>query len=303
VACRRNQTGVEKLDKRREAYWLHAVGPEARANLAQGDAGLRTASTHGAERAAEELLDRAYRIVLAQLRLDDAHRANLEGARGLTAGEVLRRGYRTLPVQGRAALARALVEQLGEHVAAGVPGMHQVERDGRCWWSFGGTAGLVVPCRSARGWIVALKVRRDDAGDGPRYTYVSSSRHGGPGAVNAVHVPLYDAAGGGHPEVRVTEGELKADVCTALSGILTLSVPGVGAWASALPVLQTLGARRVRIAFDADHATKPEVGRALGLLVEGVRALGWEARVERWDPALGKGLDDLLATRARKRVA
>ena len=71
--------------------------------------------------------------------------------------------------------------------------------------------------------IIALKVRAD-GGDGPRYSSVSSYNHGGAGAGAHVHVPVFD---GDCTIVRVTEGELKADVATVLSGILTLGLPGV----------------------------------------------------------------------------
>ena len=63
--------------------------------------------------------------------------------------------------------------------------------------------------------------------------------------------------------IRVTEGELKADVATALSDIFTISVPGVGAWRTALPILRTLKPKEVRLAFDSDCIRNPNVARAI----------------------------------------
>jgi hypothetical protein len=40
--------------------------------------------------------------------------------------------------------------------------------------------------------------------------------------------------------IRMTEGELKADVATVLTGILTLSIPGVSAWRAVIRVLEQL---------------------------------------------------------------
>jgi hypothetical protein len=99
---------------------------------------------------------------------------------------------------------------------------------------------------------------------------------------------------------RVTEGELKADVASVLSRVRTLSVAGVGAWMSALPVLRELGAARVVLAFDADAWRKPAVARALCALALALQGEpGVEAAMERWDEAEGKGIDDVLARGGR----
>ena len=96
--------------------------------------------------------------------------------------------------------------------------------------------------------------------------------------------------------VRITEGELKSDIAFLLGGVRTVSVPGVGAWRSALPVLRALGARRVLLAFDADAGRKPVVARALYALCWALQAeSGVEVALEQWDEADGKGIDDLLS--------
>ena len=81
--------------------------------------------------------------------------------------------------------------QLGADVCAQVPGFYVAERDGRRWWSLAGAAGLLIPVRNLDGHIVALKVRADDPGDGPKYTTISSAKHGGPSPGAQVHVPLH----------------------------------------------------------------------------------------------------------------
>jgi hypothetical protein len=90
---------------------------------------------------------------------------------------------------------------------------------------------------------------------------------------------------GRDPErARVTEGELKADVATALDPgcILTLSVPGVAAWRSAVPVLSSIRACIVRLAFDRDAWTNPHVARALRDAAAGFEAAGFNTELERW---------------------
>src|SRR5439155_10944889 len=112
----------------------------------------------------------------------------------------------------------------------------------------------------------------------------------GPGA--PVHVPRWDSD---TSRVRITEGELKADVATALSGVLTISAPGVSAWRGALPVLRHLAPTSVLLAFDADAVSNPHVARAAQATAEALATQGWEVVVESWNPDLAKGIDDALA--------
>jgi hypothetical protein len=183
--------------------------------------------------------------------------------------------------------------------------------DGRPYLTLAGAAGLLVPVRDALGNIVALQVRHDDpaadgaadgdeaeAADGPapttgtRYSFVSGTSYGGPSPGSPAHVPAGVVAG---PEVRLTEGALKADVATARSGLLTVGASGVTGWRAVLDAARRLGATAVRLAFDADCRTKAQVARALGDCYEDARARGLAVKLERWDAADGKGIDDLLA--------
>src|SRR5207245_1887547 len=111
--------------------------------------------------------------------------------------------------------------------------------------------------------------------------------HGGPGPGAPVHVPLH--AFSTEAPVRITEGELKADVATVLSGVLTIAMPGVSVWRQALPALQDLQATRVLLAFDADWRTNPHVAQALGHAASALVEAGYEVQVEDWEPTRGKG--------------
>ena len=122
---------------------------------------------------------------------------------------------------------------------------------------------------------------------------VSSTKYGGPGPGAPVHVPHH--IGLSLEVIRVTEGELKADVATVLTGILTLAIPGVPAWRAAIPVLQQGQPRTIRLAFDADWRINPVVARALAAAAMALTTQGWSVLVEVWDPAQGKGIDDVVA--------
>lgn len=289
--CRRVDTGAgrHKLDRAGADYWVYALAAGA---AARGEARAEPESG-GAARADGTTLDRIYTALLASLRLSAAHREELR-RRGLTLAEQEARGYRSLPVGERARLAGLMVERFGEAACRGVPGLWVREEDGRRWWSLAGAAGIVIPARDRVGRIIALKIRADEAGEEGRYTYVSSRRHCGPGPGAPVHVPR-QAAALDTQRVRLTEGELKADVATALSGVLTLSVPGVSCWRAALPLLRDLGARTVCVAFDRDATRKLHVAGALARTVAAVSAAAFEVEVESWEEADGKGIDDLLA--------
>jgi hypothetical protein len=227
------------------------------------------------------VLDRVYHAVLTALPLSPAHRQALL-QRGLADSEIHRRQYGTLPLKGRAALAQRIVNWWGADVCAQVPGFHIAERNGRRWWSLAGAAGLLIPVRNLDGQIVALKVHADAPG-----------KHDGPSPGAQVHVPLHEGPTG--DTVRLTEGELKADLATALSGLFTVSIPGVAMWRKAFPVVQALRPQRVLLAFDADWRTNPHVAQALGQAVFALVKASYEVQVEIWEPALGKGIDDLLA--------
>ena len=288
--CRRVGTGdgLHKRDKGGADYWLYRRDGGSLQHRPAID--LPTTSTPAC--ADTDTLGRVYRTLLDALSLAPSHRQSLR-QRGLADAEILRRHYGTLPLEGRAALAKRVVDWWGGDVCAQVPGFYVAERNGQRWWSLGGAAGLLIPVRNLDGDIVALKVRADAPGHSPKYTTVSSAKHGGPSPGAQVHVPLQDGPRG--ETIRLTEDEIKADLATVWSGLLTVSVPGVAMWPKALPVLEALQPQRVLLAFDADWRTNPHVAQALGQAALALVTAGYAVQVEAWEPALGKGIDDLFA--------
>lgn len=292
--CRRLDDGAGRrcADAAGADYWVYrrtgqawGAPPEAITTpLSAGDAASQCADA--------DTLHRVYSALLDSLGLSGPHRADLQ-RRGLSGPDIDRHGYRTLPDRDRAALARRLVEAFGVDIARQIPGLYIREQDGRSWWSLAGAPGILIPVRDIAGRIVALKTRADAPPEsGGRYRWLSSRAHGGPGPGSRVHVPLRPAELG--DECRLTEGELKADIATTLSGLLTISIPGVSHWRAALPVLGQLGVRLVRLAFDADAHTNPTVARALRCTIIALQDAGYQAALEQWAPA-HKGIDDLLA--------
>jgi hypothetical protein len=295
AACRRVEAGAwrTKTDRAGVPVYLHRLDGAAR----QSSAPPAAPGGPAHQRADADTLHAVYSALLAALPLAQRHREALR-QRGLSDAEFDCRGYGSLPVQGRARVAREPYERWGGAVLR-VPGIITCERDGRRYLSLAGAAGLLVPVRDPVGRVVALLVRRDgDDCTGPRYCYLSSTRHGGSGPGAPAHVPIGVVAPA--EVVRVTEGVLKADVTAALSGVPTVGAAGL-AWRPVLSILRELGARTVRLALDADARDKPPVARALAACAQALTAEGYTVELERW-PAPHKGIDDALAAGAAVEV-
>jgi hypothetical protein len=136
-------------------------------------------------------------------------------------------------------------------------------------------------------------VRPEDPGEGGKYQWISSKKRGGAGSGAHVHVPLFPADAD-KTIVRVTEGALKADIATALSGMLTIGMPGVKARVKAAKALHDLGAKTARVALDDDARTNRDVASGLSLLVGHLSQRGFVVELETWQGTGHKGIDDLL---------
>ena len=289
VFCRRvGPQSEQRQDASGAAYWVHWTKGRTGRTFTPPE----LPATSAAALATVETRDEVYRALLQLLPLSPEHNQALQ-ARGLSAEAISLSNYGTLPIRGRAAVAHELVKRFGPDKCATVPGI-VVKDDGRGpYWTLAGAAGLLIPSRNRAGLIQAHKIRSDDPGeDYPRYSYLTSTKYDGPGPGGPVHVPLFT---GSTHRVRVTEGELKAEIATHLSGVLTISVAGVSAWRGALPVLRELGAETVALAFDADCRENLAVANALLGTAETALSDGFTVELELWDPANGKGIDDLLS--------
>lgn len=243
----------------------------------------------GAETAANLRHD-IYSAFLSRLELSTAHFDGLRG-RGLPAEEIDRRGYKTADSGMIRKALDALLDTYGRERVLTVPGF--IEKGDRV--VFLGSRGLLIPVCELGGHIAALKVRHDSGTAGSKYTWASGK---GTSCGNVVHVPLGVPVPS--PVVRLTEGEIKADVATVLSQIPTISAPGVGNWPLAVPVLQALGAQTVLLAMDQDG--KPGTLSTIEKALIGLTEAGLDVVLEWWDGGVAKGIDDLLAAGGRPEV-
>ena len=266
--------------------WLHRLDNTGRAQVRA----LPLPAAGLAQRPGPRALrDRVYRALLDTLALSRPHREGLR-ARGLDDARIARGGYATLPPWSERGFAeRRLEGAFTDGELAQVPGL---VRGGRAWQVVG-APGLLVPVRDVLGRVVALKVRMDQAqAEGGRYRYLTSSSRGGPKASLAVHAPA-DSSPRGAARLFVTEGELKADVASALLGAPVVGIPGVSSWTMGRDAVLWLRPREVVVAMDMDRETNPAVRAAQAGLVRSLRAEGLRVADASWDPA-HKGLDDAL---------
>jgi hypothetical protein len=300
VCCRRGDgSGLEKTDKSGGIFWYYYLGEESPERRGDDEI-ILPPDRSDSKRADLDTLNQVYSSLLNELTLSTEHRENLHG-RGLSDDEINRHGYKSLPLQGRSRLAKTLKSKFSTDTLFHVPGFFQKEERGKPWVTIAGSPGILIPVRDCQGRIIGLKIRVDSPKEpDQKYIWLSSSgKPGGTGQANLLHIPLFN---GDKSEIlRLTEGELKADIATALSGILTLSLPGVGSWRLALSTIKELGVEKVFVALDADaHNNRNVANHLLNLFIELLNPdneLSLKSVcLEIWDTSF-KGIDDVLAAR------
>lgn len=236
-----------------------------------------------------------YSVVLSGLGLSDKHREALR-QRGLSDAAIEAVGYRSVVQSAKSSrILRAWVDESPvprRDLALTVPGVIQDEEK---QMRFASPPGVLIPVRDETGQIQALRIRVDNPGEGGKYRWISSrsrKRLDLPSPGTPCHVPI--GITGPVDDLRITEGELKADIAFQLSGVPTISIAGVGTWETVLPLIERLQPKRLRIALDADYRTNVAVATALqGLMT---MCCSYEVAVETWPLDAGKGIDDVLAS-------
>lgn len=254
------------------------------------------------ECAPPHVLATAYELFIYGMKLSDEHRQSIR-SRGLPDPWIDLAGYRTfVPTDLRESMLR--VWRAYKTSMTKIPGFFtNKEQKIEC----AGKDGILIPVRRNDASIAALRIRLDKPFAGTKYLWFSSSGKGGPSCGAPCHVPLGEMR---DDVVRVTEGEFKADVCTLRTGLLTVSVPGATNIGHLLSTLQTIGPRRVVLAWDADKNEKKEVaGRPVNHVARGLQMAalhlsqaGYEVMIEDWDASIGKGIDDVLVSAGRDAV-
>jgi hypothetical protein len=309
VCCWHDQVGAfkTKTAKNGDVCYFHSYGDIERKKAPRA----LVQDIPERPRAEDSILNQAYRMIQSESSLSTVHERYFRYNRQWKEAEYEAPGYFTPPPEGRRyKIAKKIAETFGEDLAARIPGMmKQAPREGmepqwalRAWDN-----SFWIPVRNLKEEIVAYRVRIDDEVKGvgksartvertklnSRYRWVSTSdqREAGASPGTPVHVPL----GKRTKTVRITEGELKADLATMRTKILTLGVPGVGGWERAIPILEELKPERILLAYDMDAKSNVFVARPLKAMFEGFSKIAPVA-VEVWN-ARYKGIDDALVAK------
>jgi hypothetical protein len=216
--------------------------------------------------------------------------------RGLDDRRVRQFMYRSQP-DSLSARYRVVDALAARHDLHGIPGFFTDDHDN--WHMFvNEVGGLYVPVCDKDGCIQGLQLRLDR--DDDRFRWFSSSHFkDGTKAASWVHV-VGDV---GSETACVTEGFLKADVASVLSGgRLFVGTSGAGHFEKLADVLSDLGVRRVVDAHDMDRFTNKEVATASAKLKDLVCGLGLTYIPYTWDSRI-KGIDDYLLNRKTPQFA
>ena len=103
--------------------------------------------------------------------------------------------------------------------------------------------------------------------------------------------------------VCMTEGPLKADVASELSGKYFIAIPGVNACGNLeeeLVFLKNHGCEKIELYFDMDYKTNEYVEKAIKRIGKMVSGVGFKGEQMIWDPAY-KGIDDWFLARKMRR--
>jgi DNA primase len=232
--------------------------------------------------------NRVYRRLLQLLTLSDIHLYNLR-KRGLSLEVIQKNNYKSVPLLPE--IRQATVKKLSnEFNLCGIPGFY-ITSGGI--WDMYCKSGILIPVRDVEDKIQGLQLRLDDTSN-RKYRWLSSNYfENGAKAEPWIHVTGNIQSTSAY----ITEGPLKADVASHLSGgRLFIAIPGINCIEKLSDVLKAMGIIRVAEALDMDKLVKPEVSKAVETIRSIVQACGIEYVPFQWDSRY-KGIDDYLCSR------
>lgn len=234
-----------------------------------------------------------YNAFLDLLVLSDYHRQKLR-ERGLSNKEIERKKYKSFPGGGLEQKASVLLEQ--GFLLENVPGFYK--KNGQ-WTIRNFGSGILIPQRNGFSQIQGFQIRMDNPNFGKYLNFTSSDLPEGTKTMTYTSISLGKQA---DPAVAyLTEGVLKADVISYLTGQTVISIPGVNCvkfLPRALHDLKKKGLRKIKIAFDMDLCSNPNVRCALSNLKNILRETDLYFVLCKWDEKY-KGLDDYLCAEAK----
>ena len=236
-----------------------------------------------------EVRSSTYKELQNALFLQPNHKENLL-QRGLSEKTISLFGYRSAPMSQES--ADAVVQTLLQKgcTLLGVPGFYTTKDEK--WHMVSTGSGILLPQKNGLGQIQSFQIRRDTVDKGKRYISLSSRDYlNGAPASASCH---FRRGNKEIDDVILTEGPLKADIISELTGYSVIAVAGVNSLSQlpkALMDLKAAGMRKITIAYDMDIRTNKEVQKAEKKLTRMLNLLQIPYSILSWDEDL-KGLDD-----------
>lgn len=160
--------------------------------------------------------------------------------------------------------------------------------------------GYMIPVRSYDGSISGMQIRHFNDKQ-HKYSWFSSSEKKtgcGVGNIEQIHHTGFER-NHIYKEVFLTEGCLKADIASYLSGKPFIAIVGVNNTSQlekALLNLKKEGTEIINVALDRDSKTNPYVKKALDKIIVTIYKAGLQCRIVTWDDRF-KGIDDYLVNK------
>lgn len=275
-----------------------------------------------------EVRNSVYQELLSILTLKDDHVSALH-KRGLLNEEIEKLRYRSFDIPSGKSIANALLSK--GYTLEGVPGFYQYQdvwmfRESRTleYKKDSLKRGILIPFLDVHKQIQGFQIRKDDnllsVIDGKKEK--KCNWLSGNGLKNGCKCNGYvhyaadfyrDFATGEkwpiieNHTVGLTEGPMKGDIIHILTGECILAVPGVhmlDEFQKQIPILKNLGVKNIRIYYDMDYFTNPNVQTSLQNLINIIVSndfkgtwVKWNTEVENHKPL--KGRDDYLMYHVR----
>ena len=239
-----------------------------------------TAQPAGNEPAAIEIRDKVYRRLLSKLTLSEKHHEDLL-RRGLNEDQITSGMYKTVPAIGLHSLAyeavydSGAIKDLSTHKYWGIPGFVDIKDPNKISLR-GRKNGYFVPVLNKDGLISGMQIRYDNLPENAsdkekelykKYSWYSSSeKDSGCGVTGCENIHFAGDWKSNVETINLTEGVLKADIASALSGKPFLGLVGVNnirQLKETLEKMMSLGTSNVNLYVDMDYRYKKEVAQAL----------------------------------------
>lgn len=286
-AYHRNIDAASKLEKHKKAakdIYSYLSDSDIRIPSKRSSEVRLTESEH-----ADDLtIDKVYRELLSMLTLSNAHHQDLK-RRGLS-DEAIRKGmYKSYPAIDMMPYCARLLEK--GLILEGVPGFYK--SDGT--WTFRNLGkGYLIPTFNLSGMIQGLQLRSSSESASSKYLTVSSSglKCGTRGRALPHIAKGYDSS-----KVIITEGPLKANIISELTGKTVIAVLGVNSLSEIPVILDKITCDEILIAYDMDRFKNEYVLKAQDKLKSIICEKHIPFRELIWDERF-KGLDDYLVSKS-----